>query len=575
MYKDKLINLMKANKFEPFIREIVFTNFKNIQNFQKIEFTYPITALIGQNGTNKTSALVALYGSVLGKSPFEYWFSTPIDKAKGDEYQSYLYRYKTDDNHTAEVLMINNQRSDRDADRWETDKPRKKFDMNTDISSIQSEFKTSSRWKKIVKNVIYINFRSEISAFDRFFYHTTNPSKKLSKQEYIRSRSLKLKESIEHSLKSCLFYQKERIKTPSIYLSNEEVEIISKILGKKYESIQYIEHSFFSTVGGTAILRTSELDYSEAFAGSGEFAIISLVHKLSQAPEKSLILLDEPEVSLHPSAQKELMDFLQEEVLKKKHQVVFSTHSPEMINNLPNEAIKLFSEDKYGVLIDNDTIKNNAFYKIGRSFTKIEIYVEDALSKEIFEYIFSKNMNFKSMFDVKFLSGGAEAIIKRLPIFFETNNFPLIFLDGDKFRGKENSYPDIKHLADSELEDAIFNMFNVKSNNLNFYINGGSTGGDRHELYAVQRSFIENTLKCVNYLPFYTPERFILEQHKLLDSSKDDKVVFRDIVEEKIGNATSEKVLTYQTLLLRQLDINLEEFTKILDVLNRKLQESQ
>ena len=57
MHKETLINLMKTGQFEPFIREIVFTNFKNIQNFQKIEFTYPITALIGQNGTNKTSAL--------------------------------------------------------------------------------------------------------------------------------------------------------------------------------------------------------------------------------------------------------------------------------------------------------------------------------------------------------------------------------------------------------------------------------------------------------------------------------------------------------------------------------------
>ena len=566
---------MKTGQFEPFIREIVFTNFKNIQNFQKIEFTYPITALIGQNGTNKTSALVALYGSVLGKSPFEYWFSTPIDKAKGDEYQSYLYRYKADNNYIAEVLMINNQRSDRDADRWETDRPRKKFDMNTNISSIQSEFKASSRWKKIEKNVIYINFRSEISAFDRFFYHTVNPSKKLSKQEYIRSRSLKLKESIVQSLQSCLFYQKERIKTPSSYLSNEEVQIISKILGKEYKSIQYIEHSFFSITGGTAILRTSELDYSEAFAGSGEFAIISLVYKLSKAPEKSLILLDEPEVSLHPSAQKELMDFLQKEVLKKKHQVVFSTHSPEMIDNLPNEAIKLFSENKYGVLIDNNTVKSNAFYKMGRDFNKIDIYVEDALAKEIFEYIFSKNMNFKSIFDVKFLSGGAEAIIQRLPIFFETNNFPLIFLDGDKFQGEENSCPDIEHLSDHELEDTIFNMFNVKTKKLNFYINGGRSGGNQNELYTVQRNFIENALKCVNYLPFYTPERFILEQHKLLDSSKDDKIIFRDIVEEKIGNATSEKILTYQTLLLRKLDINLEAFTKISDVLNRKLQELQ
>ncbi|EDP2820988.1 ATP-binding protein, partial [Salmonella enterica subsp. enterica serovar Oranienburg] len=98
--------------------------------------------------------------------------------------------------------------------------------------------------------------------------------------------------------------------------------------------------------GGTALLSTDKLNYTEAFAGSGEFAIVSLVLSLYAAKPNSLILLDEPEVSLHPGAQKRMMEILYSIVDQHKHQVVVSTHSPVIVNLLPKEAIKLFIFDE-------------------------------------------------------------------------------------------------------------------------------------------------------------------------------------------------------------------------------------
>ena len=62
------------------------------------------------------------------------------------------------------------------------------------------------------------------------------------------------------------------------------------------------------------------------------------------------ILLDEPEVSLHPGAQERLVEFLFEQIKKHKHQVVVSTHSPSIIRHLPPEAIKV-------MMVDNKTGK--------------------------------------------------------------------------------------------------------------------------------------------------------------------------------------------------------------------------
>ncbi|WP_146672282.1 AAA family ATPase, partial [Escherichia coli] len=98
----------------------------------------------------------------------------------------------------------------------------------------------------------------------------------------------------------------------------------------------------FCTRGGTALLSSDKLTYTESFAGSGEFAIVSLILNIYSAKPNSLILLDEPEVSLHPGAQKRMMDVLYSIVEQKKHQVVISTHSPVIVNTLPKDAIKLF-----------------------------------------------------------------------------------------------------------------------------------------------------------------------------------------------------------------------------------------
>ncbi|EPG7690237.1 AAA family ATPase, partial [Providencia rettgeri] len=137
-----LSGIFNSPKIEPFIRKLVFTNFKNIKSGQELNFDYPITVLVGQNGTNKTSALVALFGAVAGKTPEDYWFTTPLDSVKEtkEKYQSYFYTYR-DGMNIAEVLMVNNQRQDkgRTVDYWETSRPQKQFGMNTDIGSIKSE----------------------------------------------------------------------------------------------------------------------------------------------------------------------------------------------------------------------------------------------------------------------------------------------------------------------------------------------------------------------------------------------------------------------------------------------------
>ena len=69
----------------------------------------------------------------------------------------------------------------------------------------------------------------------------------------------------------------------------------------------------------------------------------------------SIIMIEDPEIYLHPQLQKEASDILYR--LSKKNQVIFSTHSPNMIFNFSSKQIKqvVLDEEYYTVIReDND-----------------------------------------------------------------------------------------------------------------------------------------------------------------------------------------------------------------------------
>ena len=47
-----------------------------------------------------------------------------------------------------------------------------------------------------------------------------------------------------------------------------------------------------------------------------------------------ILLIEEPEISLHPAAQSEVLDFFVEMVEKQKHQIIFTSHSEYMVKRI-------------------------------------------------------------------------------------------------------------------------------------------------------------------------------------------------------------------------------------------------
>ncbi|EED0071117.1 ATP-binding protein [Escherichia coli] len=572
---------MASSKIEPFIRHIRFPFFKNLAEGSKIDFEYPITALVGQNGTNKSSVLRALFGSPNNYSLGSLWFSTDVDEIKDGGRSRFIYGYY--DKATDSIVEVIKTRisKENDPDYWEPSRPLKSDNMAPMPSTKISTNQLRTRWKAIDKNVIYLDFRATISAFDKFFYHSdfhTYP-----KKDYLRKRSQMLKDIIDNDLKK---YQPHKGKKDKLFvntlLEKSKVEAISKILGRKYTSIRLIEHSLFTNdKAPTIILQSENLKYSETFAGSGEFAVSILVHKLMDSPDASLILLDEPEVSLHPSAQCQLMEFLSEQALKKKHQIVISTHSSTIVKDLPKNAIKLFClNDKIGKV---DVLQNvspeESFFILGERIDKRTVIVEDRLAKRFVEKALKAGGEaLLNSFEVKHVPGGAGSILQTLavPLCVANVKNVIFLLDGDQSR--TDDYP----TSDSIPENQNTNLQNIikeiTNQDIKFSCDGSNGSSNNNQKYKMQRNFIDFIHDKIAFLPVYTPEAFLIEnvhgdykeyKDQIPKNIQDAKEITKELCKLDTGleNVTSDDIFETQIRILNKIPNNHEVLTKTRELL--------
>ena len=109
---------------------------------------------------------------------------------------------------------------------------------------------------------------------------------------------------------------------------------LSEILGRPYRAAKMA----LSNVDKNRlipVLQRSE-SYSGYHQGQGETTIAELIQ--ADLPEYSLLLIDEIESSLHPRAQRRLIRDLASVSRDKEIQIILTTHSPYVLEELPPDA---------------------------------------------------------------------------------------------------------------------------------------------------------------------------------------------------------------------------------------------
>lgn len=132
--------------------------------------------------------------------------------------------------------------------------------------------------------------------------------------------------------------------------ANEDLNYIYKL--KQYDLVQAASVVFYKN--GKQIA-------SEEMS-SGEFAMLSMVLSISTAASDShtLILIDEPELSLHPNWQMTIIDNLDRALKDQVCHLLIATHSHMLVSDLPmnRSSVSQWEKDKDGNLIANRIEEN-------------------------------------------------------------------------------------------------------------------------------------------------------------------------------------------------------------------------
>lgn len=319
------------------LSQVKIHSFRKFAEDSELNFTFPLTVIVGKNGSGKTTVMKAIKLLSGKKIPQDEFFETVIDDGG---FQNADISYRLD----GQVLRYKRIRQN----EWGKE------------GGIPDKF-----------NVTYIQTKTMVGAIDKSFLYDDigKNTARIQKVEYVIKQSKKLKQNPRS-----ISERKQRH-----FLSSNAIEVVNYILQGNVKSIEVVRHKYYSGTWGTSIIFNDGNQYSEYNAGSGEFVIASMVDQIQSVPAESVLLLDEPEVSLHPGAQKRLICYILEVIKKKKIQVITTTHSTSIVEKLPKTAIKCFRKIENDIiLIEEQVFFQNAFLELESDIVdKKHIIVED------------------------------------------------------------------------------------------------------------------------------------------------------------------------------------------------------
>jgi predicted ATPase len=242
---------------------------------QRIDFTFPFVAIVGENGSGKSTILQAVASIYKSPSPDKSLFAS-------DFFPDTAWEVLTN----ASIKYSVREGS---------------------TSVVGSVRKPSTRWRgnpeRRERHVIYIDLRR------------TQPM--ASQVGYSRIAKPQFKEATQSPF------------------SQDKLRRFAGIVGRPYS------HAGYSLTDAdnkrwVPVVQLHNNRYSGFHQGAGEITLAELIR--DDIPNCSIVLIDEIETSLHPRAQRRLIRDLAEICRQRDLQVIITTHSSYVLDELPNQG---------------------------------------------------------------------------------------------------------------------------------------------------------------------------------------------------------------------------------------------
>jgi predicted ATPase len=210
-----------------------------------------------------------------------------------------------------------------------------------------------------------------------------------------------------------------------------KVKRLSGIMGRHYDGAK-MALTDIDAKRFVPVLSQEERAYSGFHQGAGETTIAEFLRV--DVPEYSLVLIDEIETSLHPRAQRRLIRDLAERCRDKQVQIILTTHSPYILEELPLEA-RAYILESGGVRQTVAGVSPSfAMTKMDdEPHPEIDLYVEDEAAAAMLNEILARYSP-ASVHQSKIIPYGSSQVGIALGQMASQNRFPrpsLVFLDGD------------------------------------------------------------------------------------------------------------------------------------------------
>jgi predicted ATPase len=369
----KLINKWKSGGSWP--KRLEWLEIHGIRGWegQRLDFLFPFVAIVGENGSGKSSILQA---------------AASVYRSPDDAVNSYFTSDFFPDTPWDRITNATVNYSVREGDK----------------STTGSVRKPTTRWrgnpKRRMRTVYYIDLRrlSPYAAQVGFSRLCKPQFKEVDKEMFTEDRAARL----------------------------------SSIIGREYRSARY-SLTDADDHRRVPVLQTHEAEYSGFHQGAGETTVADLVRY--DFKPYSIVLVDELETSLHPRSQRRLIRDLAEQCREKELQILVTTHSPYVLQELPVESRVYVMRTKHGRELVTGVSPDFALTRMNEeSHPEVDVYVEDDISRIMFEEIVAR-YRLLTLPQCEIIPYGAASVGVSLGRMVAEDRFPrksLVFLDGDQ-----------------------------------------------------------------------------------------------------------------------------------------------
>lgn len=365
-------------EWKQFIKSIKITNIHGWQG-QKINFSYPVVALVGENGIGKSTFLKAAACAYKNKCNYTFYPSQMFMRTQWDEsaLDGATIEY--------EVLCGNQIRSL----KWKKTK----------------DWGFSPRAQKPARNVYFMDISRTVPL------DATAGYAKIAKSNSEVGEGKELTEASLNALSYVLGYNYSKARfTGTDANINKEVGLLTRDCG----------------------------EISQFHQGAGEDSMLDMFKILQDIPQYSLLIIDEVENSLHPQAQRRFIKYLLEVARSKKIQVILSTHSPFVLEELPPIA---------RIMLVKLSDTKDILYNISSNFAltsiddtchpDIYVFLEDTEAEALFWEIMKRNTDRYPIYlkKINTKAVGSCDVVNTLNNLCKSNKLPYKgfgIIDGDK-----------------------------------------------------------------------------------------------------------------------------------------------